>query len=368
MKIAIIGTRGIPAKYGGFETFAEVISIRLIQAGYSVVVQCDHSVIQDHEWYGIGLYYSHVTKSAHPLRYYFDGLYWGMRNADILLVAGTGGSIFYFLNFFYKKIIITNTDGLESGRLKWSLLKRWYIKLSEIIAVRSSDQLIADSEAVSVYLEKKYPAARHKITVAEYGATLNDNCDPEVLKRRSVIPGEYYLVISRIEPENNIGVIIEGFLESRTECPLLVVGPLVKTKYCSNLVNKLRNSRVQFLGGIYDRNELNSLRFGCKAYIHGHSVGGTNPSLLEAMGNRNLVICHDNVFNREVTLGSQFYFTGPQELARVVNIVEALPKEARDAFRNLSSERIRTYYCWDNILIKYSGIFNKFQSGKADQI
>jgi glycosyltransferase involved in cell wall biosynthesis len=364
-RIAIIGTRGIPAHYGGFETFAEEISPRLVQAGFDVAVQCDNRDLQTQDWSGVKLYYSPITKSGHPLKYYFDGLQWGLRNADIILVAGTGGSFFYFLNIFHRKIIITNTDGLESGRRKWSLPKRWYVKLSEVLAARLSDHLIADSEAVSWYLKKKYPSAGHKISVAEYGAELNDHYDPEVPGKYSVMPWEYYLVVSRIEPENNLTMIIDGFLESKTRYPLLIVGPFGKTKYCLNLVEKFKSERVHFTGGIFNRRELNSLRFACKAYIHGHSVGGTNPSLLEAMGNGNITICHDNDFNREVTSGVQYYFTDPQDLARSINSVETMSKEETDDFRNKSLERIKTYYNWDNILKKYSAIFKKILSDKA---
>jgi rhamnosyltransferase len=195
---------------------------------------------------------------------------------------------------------------------------------------------------------------------------LNNKFDPEALRRKNVKPWEYYLVVSRIEPENNIGVIIEGFLESKTEYPLLIVGPFVKTKYCSNLIDKYSSQRVQFAGGVYDKDELNSLRFACKAYIHGHSIGGTNPSLLEAMGNGNIVICHDNVFNREVTSGSQYFFTSPQDIARSIALVENLTLEETNSYRNQSMERIKTYYNWDNIITKYSGIFRKFLSEKAE--
>jgi glycosyltransferase involved in cell wall biosynthesis len=360
MKISIIGTRGIPAKYGGFETFAEEITPRLVQNGFDIAVQCDQSEKHYADWFGAKLYYSSYTKSTNPLKYYFDGIRWGLKNSDIVLIAGTGGSIFYFLNIFHRKIIITNTDGIESGRVKWSLLKRWYVKISEIFAVWFSDSLIADSIAVSQYLINKYRFAERKIDVVEYGAYLNELSDPVVLNKYNVRHEDYYLIICRIEPENNLMMILEGFSKAKTYCTLLIVGPLKNSRFCENLVKTFKSDRIRFLGGIYDKHEISSLRSSCKAYIHGHSVGGTNPSLLEAMGSGNLIICHDNVFNREVTSDSQLYFKSPSDLTESINLVEILPREKKKIFQDKGRERIISYYNWDNILTKYSGIFKKF--------
>ena len=360
MKISLVGTRGIPARYGGFETFAEEISPRLVQAGFDVAVQCDNCEIHNHEWSGVKLYYSPVTKSGNPLRYYFDGIRWGLSESDIVLVAGTGGSVFYFLNNFRDKILITNTDGIESGRLKWSLPKRWYVRLSEMLAVRYSNYLIADSQAVYNYLVSKYPSARNKTSIAEYGASINNQADPSVFEKYGVSPGKYYLVVSRIEPENNLLMIVEGFRKAKTGSRLLIVGPVTNTAFCKNLIENFSCEKILFPGGIYNKTELNSLRFACKAYIHGHSVGGTNPSLLEAMGNGNIILSHDNIFNREVTDNSQIYFKNSQGLAESINLVESISSEKKEVFQNKSMDRIKTYYNWNNILIKYSGIFRKF--------
>ena len=135
MRIAIVGTRGIPAKYGGFETFAEELSIRLVKSGHEVAVQCDAGSYTANDYKGVKLFFTGFTKDSHPVKYYLTGMRWALRDYDIILVATTFGSYFYFLKWFRKKIIITNTDGLESRREKWALPQKIYIKLSELLAV-----------------------------------------------------------------------------------------------------------------------------------------------------------------------------------------------------------------------------------------
>lgn len=364
--IAITGTRGIPASYGGFETFAEEISGRLVKEGFEVMVQCDYRQDQITEFNGVRLFYSRVTKSSNPLLYYANGLLRGLKDADIILVTGTGGSVFYFINLFFRKIIITNTDGLESGRMKWSLPKRWYVKLSEYIAVRLSDHLIADSRAVSDYLIKQYPYAERKITVAEYGAYINKASDQKLLACYGIKPDKYLLVVSRLEPENNLVMILEGYIESETDNQIVIVGPVGDNDYSRMLKKKYSAPGIIFAGGIWERSILNSLRYNCTAYIHGHSVGGTNPSLLEAMGNGNLIICHDNVFNREVTSGMQFYFSSAGELSSVIQHIGIMPENEKEIYRKKSLERISSYYNWETVLKKYSGIFRKFLHETAE--
>ncbi len=162
MKLSIVGTRGIPAKYGGFETFAEEISVLLASAGINVTVQCDRDSGKINNYKGVNLYFSSVKKSDKPLTYYFEGLKWGLRNSDIVLVTSSAGSYFYFLNFLKRKVIITNPDGLEHKRAKWTFLKKMYLKISELLAVRMSDYLVADSESIRNYFCSTYRSACRK--------------------------------------------------------------------------------------------------------------------------------------------------------------------------------------------------------------
>ncbi|MFA4852607.1 MAG: DUF1972 domain-containing protein [Bacteroidales bacterium] len=356
-RIAIIGTRGVPAKHGGFETFAEEIATKLVKKGLSVTVCCDKNSYHENTFNGIDLVYLSVTKSENPLKYYYEGIKWGVKNSDILLITGTGGSFFYFLNFRKKKIIITNTDGVESKRSKWSFIRRLFVKLTEILAVKFSNIIIADSIAIKNYLCLKYYSIENKIKIIEYGAYINKNINNEILQKHKIFHNQYYLVVSRLEPENNIKMIVEGFDSANTNMPLIIVGNLLDTKHIKYLYAKYNSNRVRFIGGIYNKNELASLRFSCKAYIHGHSIGGTNPSLLEAMGSGNLIICHNNVFNKEVTDNSQLYFLSAKECKQKIEFVEQLKESEINAYKEKAINRIENYYNWDIIANKYIDLF-----------
>jgi glycosyltransferase involved in cell wall biosynthesis len=361
VNIALIGTRGIPARYGGFETFAEKISALMVKAGYHVDIQCDAGSYDQNILNGAELFYSSITKTYNPIRYYWEGLKSGSRNSDILLVATTGGSIFYFLKYFNKKTIITITDGIECKRSKWPIPHRMYLKFSEWLAVRLSDYLIADSQKIREYLESKYPKSKGKVHVIEYGADIVDSFDQKYLDGYGLEPDKYYMLVSRMEPENNIKMIIDGFKISNSENKLLVVGKQTDSKYAREIKAQANDPRIIFTGAIFDDKELKSIRFACRAYIHGHSVGGTNPSLLEAMGSRNICICHDNVFNREVTGNRQLYFSNPEDLAKMIEKVDHTPSDEKETFKSEALSRVKSHYTWDQILNKYIRLFNEIR-------
>jgi glycosyltransferase involved in cell wall biosynthesis len=365
MKLAIVGSRGIPPKYGGFETFAEEISLLLIESGMEVTVQCDRGSFDHAEFRGIKLFYSSVIKTNNRLRYYFEGIRWGLKNADVILVLGSGGSLFYLLNLIKRKVILTNTDGLEYERAKWSLPVKLYWRLSEAFSVILSDFLIADSKSIRNYLLKKYRIPSEKVKVIEYGAFINNVLNLATLGNHSLDHQAYYLVVCRLEPENNIGCIIDGYISSGSVLPLIIVGNVLENRYVQGLYKKFNSDRIRFLGGIYDKAELRALRFSCKAYIHGHSVGGTNPSLLEAMGSSNIILGHDNVFNREVTGGSQLYFKNSDECASGIRMIEAMNDQEMETYRRFSLERVHDYYNWEMIRNKYISLLEAIADGKS---
>jgi rhamnosyltransferase len=362
MEVAVIGTRGIPARYGGFETFAEEISQLLVLSGYKVTVQCDPNDNISTVWNGVDLFYSPVTKSKHPLRYYYYGLKYSLKKSDLIIVAGTGGALFYFLNLFRRKILITNTDGIEYKRSKWSFLHRMFLRFTEQCAVHFSDIVIADSESIKKHLISKYNFSEGKIRVIEYGSRINKSYDVKILERYKLTFKSYYLVVCRLEPENNLTMIIEGYLKSGSEFPLVIVGAVTGTPYVRKLTDVYGSDKIIFTGGVYDKAALNSMRYGCKAYLHGHTVGGTNPSLLEAMGNGNIIVCHDNLFNREVSNNGQLYFTNSDELSGCLQKVEKLEESEAESYALRSYNRIMDYYNWGNIIRKYSELLSSLQT------
>ncbi len=361
LKIGIAGTRGIPAVYGGFETFAEELSTRLHERGYTITVYCDKGSYREDTLKGVRLKFMPLKKSSNQVLYFFLSLYQGLRENDILIVTSTGASYFYWINIFFKKVIITNSDGIESLRTKWSFFTRKYLYYSQYFASRWSTLVVTDSVGIEHYWRLNYPRSVH-VTTIEYGAPVVDNSPQAeaLIAQYHLRPNDYYLVVARLEPENNIKMMIEGFLQSESRKKLVIIGGLTSAHYQNELKN-FPSERVIFLDAIYDSACLQALRLNTFAYLHGHSVGGTNPSLLEAMGCSNLCLCHDNIFNREVTKDEQFYFANEAELATRMNELEKLEPSVLDEFRSKARRRIENYYTWERITDDYIKVFKKLK-------
>lgn len=361
MKIGIVGTRGIPAAYGGFETFVEEIATRLAStSNISVVVYCDKNSWSEDNYKGVKLRFISTTKSNSPILFYFLSVWLSVKESDIVLIAGSAGSLFYKLKFLLKRnvFIIVNTDGIEHKRSKWSFLKRNFVHFVENFAIKNSDLIVADSRAIKRYWEDRYPGLnKSKIITIEYGANVLLEAKADYLGEYNLVPDNYFLVVARLEPENNIHIIIEGYKKSKSQIPLIIVGSTsANTDYVSQLKVQL-TAGVKFIGGVYEKDKLSSLRFYAKAYFHGHSVGGTNPSLLEAMGAGNLIIAHDNEFNREVTDNNAFFFKNSSECAMRIVEFDKLSINDLNQIKSIHKLRIQDYYNWERITSKYVQIF-----------
>ncbi len=368
-KLSIIGSRGIPANYGGFETFAEQLFLSLKnkynELDLTVVCDDDTRMINNAQdkINNIKLIYSKYSKSDNPLRFYFDSMLLS-RNSDITIACGTGIGLFVPFNKFLRSKLIINSDGIEWKRTKWPLTKRFFVKFLEWLTIIFSDAVICDSKGMFNYFHKRYKWKKN-LYIIEYGANKNkyltqDNTQiDEILKKYNISKYNYHLVVCRLEPENNIDMIIKGFNNSTTTKPLVIIGNILSTKYVEYLKN-IANNNVLFLGGIYDKDELLLLRSRAFTYIHGHSIGGTNPSLLEAMGSKNLCICHDNVFNRETTRNNGLYFKNKQDLEDLFEYVEDVNNFKNiNKFKHEVYKLILEYYNWDNISEKYYQILQK---------
>ena len=360
MKIAIIGTRGIPNKYGGFEQFAEKISIGLVRIGYQVTVYNPHF----HEYLSKNYNNVYIRRIFSPEKiigssanYLYDFLSLKdalKNNFDIIYECGYQSSSFsYLLLPINKSIIITNMDGLEWKRSKWNRIVKFLTKLSEKIAVKKSHYLVADNEGIREYYKKKF----HKDSfMIPYGAEIFNSSDEKILEKINLEKYNYYLNIARLEPENNIETIIEGVIKSNSQMPLIIVGN-TNTKYGSYLVKKYSsNSKVKFLGGIYDPEIINNLRHFSKIYFHGHSVGGTNPALLEAMACGAYVVAHDNEFNRNVLpVNSDFFKTSDD----IKNLIDSINADKSQIFTQRKNNiiQIKSKYSWSNIIDQYEKLF-----------
>jgi len=358
MHIAILGTRGIPNSYGGFEQCAEKISLFFVKGGHKVTVYNpqDHPYIKN-TWHGITI--KHIYSNENKLKfinlfiYDFLCLRDALKgNYDVILELGYApNSLFYFLA--RGKKIITHMDGIDWRREKWGILSRIIIKLAEKKAVWKSTALVADNPAIKDYLIKRYGSLN--IFCIPYGAELIESPDYKVLDLYGLKKAEYFLLIARLEPENNISLILDGYLMAEERIPFIVIGG--KTgKYGKKLIKRYEKyGNIRFLGGIYNYNILSSLRWCSALYFHGHSVGGTNPSLLEAMASNAFIVAHDNPFNRNILGEDAIYFKSAVDVRWVIKNRKSVKKNAL-IYRN--REKIKEHYSWDKISEQYLAVLH----------
>lgn len=361
MRIAILGTRGIPNKYGGFEQNAENLSKLWVKYGHSVTVyNPDYHPYKDNEWNGVRI--KHVFSREDKLgiwgNFVYD--YLCLRDAakqdyNIILNLGyTPSAIFFGLKKKTRAKFVTNMDGLEWKRGKWNRMLKNFIRFCEKRAVNLSDFLIADNPAIEDYYKKTYNVVH--IKYIPYGAELFHNPNIKYLDEYDLEPYKYYMLVARLEPENNIEMILDGYLISGAREPFLVVGGLTN-KYANYLLKKYEKAKkIKFTGGIYDYNKLSSLRWFSKLYFHGHSVGGTNPSLLEAMASNAYIVAHDNPFNRSVLGNEAFYFKTKHDIKNVIN---RYSEEYRDEFIQKNRMKIKEIYNWKKVSIEYLKVFEE---------
>lgn len=363
LRLALLGTRGIPARYGGFETFAERVAPLLVQRhGLEVTVIGDSSMESSGGQVGqVHTKRSRFNKSKNPLRFYWESLKLARDCADVALVCGTpGGGLGFRAGRAVR--VLTNPDGLESRRGKWPLLVRWLFVASEKAATFFSDALVCDSKAIESYYKERH-RAKHTF-VAEYGALPNpflgegtDQLAP-ALAKEGLVPGGYHLVVARLEPENSIQMIVEAYAARRQELrlPLLILSNQPDSDYARRLTASPPEG-VRFLGSIFERERLDALRAGACTYLHGHTVGGTNPSLVEAMASGNLCLCRDNQFNRATTAGQALFFEDAEQLGQQLVAAEARPSE-HETLRQAALERWAAEFTWEQISDKYARLLD----------
>lgn len=368
MKIAFISTRGIPNNYGGFEQFAEYISVGLAQRGHEVVVYSPKfHPYQEDTYKGVRLkhIYSPETwmgSSVGSFFYDFASLCDALKKEDfdIIYEAGYTSIIPAYIWFNVRKrkrpIFTTNMDGLENKRSKFSPMVRRFLDWEEKMAVKYSHYLIADNMGIHDYYKEKYDKESKFLA---YGADIHDDFNADYLKEFGLQPEEYYILIARLELENNIVMAIEGYLHSKENGrrPLIVVGK-TNTPHGKELVEKYGNEKnVRFVGGIYDFKKLDSVRHFSKAYFHGHSVGGTNPSLLEAMAAGCFIFAHDNIFNRAVLEENAFYYPSADKVAEYLNRIDTMAEESKIQYTANNIEVIRNEYSWEHLVDEHEKYF-----------
>jgi glycosyltransferase involved in cell wall biosynthesis len=360
MKIAIIGTRGVPARYGGFETCAEELSVGLVNKGHKVIVTCRKYLYPEKFKYykGVKLIYlpsirgkftdtfSHTFLSI--LRVLFE-------SPDIILIFNSANSPFAIIGKISGKKIVINVDGLEWKRKKWNIIGKIYFKFCEILSCILGDAIVSDSKEIKKYYKRKY--GKETIYIP-YGAYFYESKKPEILEKYGVKKRKYFLIASRLEPENNQDKAVEAFQKVKTDKLLVIAGG---ANWKSPYVKRLKNTndkRIIFLGPVYHPGHIEELHANAFAYIHGNEVGGTNPALLKAMGSGNCIICFDVPFNREVLGDCGFYFKDVNELKEKIEYLLKNP-EVVERYGKMARERTEKLYRWEKIIDDYENLFLK---------
>jgi len=366
VKVALLGTRGVPAHYGGFETCAEEVSRGLADRGHAVTVYCRYGNAPgnptSHD--GVALrYVRHVDRKAlgtltHTFNATLDAT---RRDMDVLLYFNAANALpALFAKFLRRAPVVLNVDGLDWKRRKWGWVARTYYQFAEWLSTKVADRIVTDSRAIQAYYQQRWNAPS---TFIPYGAHVEGPAAPGLLKEFGLEPDSYFLTISRLEPENNADVTLQAFSQVATEKKLVIVGAGSYGSEYSTRLTQTTDPRVLFTGPVYDPARVRELYCGAFAYVHGNEVGGTNPALLRAMGHGNCVLAISVPYNAEVVGDSALlYRKEPGDLAAQMRRVLGDPDLVR-RLRNAARDRVRTAYRWDEVVAAYERLLSQVVAG-----
>jgi len=366
LKIALIGTRGVPAKYGGFETCAEEIGRRLVEKGHHVTVYCRKSYYEDrHDTY-FGMKLVHLpnlkSKSLDTMSHTFLSAWHCLaQDFDICAVFNAANSLFVLPLRVKGKKILLNPDGLEWKRTKWGFLGRSFYRISEKAAALVANRLVSDSRGIQEHYRKEHHAESDEIA---YGAYVKDTKPGLVLADMGLEKEGYFLQITRFEPENYPLLTIRAFKRLDTKKKLVLVGGNPYGTEYTRKIQKEARDEIILPGFIYDKQRLDELWCNCLAYVHGNSVGGTNPALLQAMACGNFVMAFNNIFNQDVLKDCGVYYPA-EEKALAEKMQWTLDhQEGLSSYRTKALNRIEKHYSWDHIADEYERVLLDVHHGK----
>lgn len=361
MQIALVGTRGVPARYGGFETCVEEVGRRLAERGHDVVVYCRDRGPAEYlgmrrvevaavRQKALETLSSTAVAVLHVLR----------RRPDVVVLFNAANAPLLPALRAGRVPVATHVDGLEWRRAKWSGAGRRYYRGAEALAVRWSDALIADAAGLQQYYRDEFGVDSHQIA---YGAPILDAPGSDLLAGIGLTAGGYHLVVARFEPENHVDLIVTGYRRSAARRSLVVVGAAPYADRYTGQVTAAAgdDDRVRLLGAMWDQRLLDQLYAHAFTYLHGHSVGGTNPSLLRAMGAGTATLAYDVVFNRDVLSETGAFFATPDELATLVDQAEAAPEQVAERGRRCQDRARR--YNWDEVAKQYEQLCERLAAG-----
>jgi glycosyltransferase involved in cell wall biosynthesis len=360
--LRILGTRGIPAAHGGFETFAEQLALYLVGKGWRVVVYCQDDgtgPASTDTWLGVERVHIPVTQLGPTGTIVFDwkATVHAARHKDLCLTLGYNTAVFCALLRLKGIPNLINMDGIEWSRAKWGPLAKTWFWLNDWAGCLLGNHLIADHPRIKAHLQSRVRGS--KINMIPYGADAVTSAPLQPLQALRLLPGRYLTVIARGEPDNSLLEIVQGFSAKPRGLHLLVLGNYEAGNAYHRAVKAAASTEVVFAGAIYDKTIVQALRFHCTAYVHGHRVGGTNPSLVEALGAGNAVIAHDNRFTRWVAGDGAVYFTDADSFSRCLDELLANPV-ALTNLRLQARTRFNEVFTWPYVLEQYEALLERY--------
>jgi glycosyltransferase involved in cell wall biosynthesis len=369
LKIALIGTRGIPANYGGFETCAEELAIGLVDRGHEVTVYCrpgnapgDPSTCK-----GVDLVYRRFidTKALGTITHTLSSLVHAVRqDFDVLMVFNAGNAPLCVIPRLLGRKVAINVDGLEWKRAKWGRAVKTYYQFGEWCASKLASRIVSDSRGIQAYYESRFKTPS---TFIAYGAHVEGSTNPSILEHYGLEPHGYFFVASRLEPENNADLTVDAFRDVRTDKVLVIAGG---ANWDSPFVERLKGAagpNVRLLGPVYEPGHIQELHAWCYAYVHGNEVGGTNPALLKALGYGNCVLALNVPFNAEVVgEAAVLYEKDAGDLSRKMQQLVDDPQLVQ-SLRDAAPRRILEDYQWPAIVEDYELLFQRVIDGYYDR-
>lgn len=365
LSVGILGTRGIPAHYGGFETFAEELSVRLVERGHRVSVYGRrHLTSQNLSMYrGVEIITlpcirtKYLETISHTALSVIKTLFGGH---DLVLICNSANAVLCWVPALSGQKVVLNIDGIERMRRKWSCIGRSFYRLAEFLAIKIPTVAVSDARTIQAYYEREYGVRTPFIA---YGAINEPAASSNILKDLHLLPNKFVLYVSRLEPENNAHLVMEAYLSSGIQDPLVVVGDApYSRRYIRELKKISRKGNILMPGSIYGIGYRELISF-CRCYVHATEVGGTHPALIEAMGVGCLVVVNDTPENREVVAegGILYRFNDKVGLSEILaDIWDDSSKY--EHFRSKGRERVRLHYDWEQVTNSYENLFYKLLS------
>lgn len=358
LRIAIIGSRGYPYVYSGYETLVKELAERLVKSGNEVTVYCHRKLFNEKpkNVNGVHLVYTPSVRSkvfSQLYNSFFSFIHVCFSKSDVVLVVNSANGPFGLLTKIFRKKTYINVDGLEWLRPKWKGLGSVYFRAASKLATFFFDEIITDSvEMNKVYINK----FAKKSTVIAYGSTMKSNKKSKILEKLSLKKKEYYLIVGRLIPDNNSKLIIEGFLNSNSKKSIVIVGDVPYNDNYVNDVKLLSSNKVIFTGYVNDQVDLTVLYDSCYGYIHGHEFGGTNPTMINALDLNCQILALDTVFNREMLYNKKSIFFNKNENS-ISNKINEFEERYNELFTKNINYKIPKKYDWDFISNQYLEVF-----------